>query len=110
MNNILKRDINNIRSEAAARLVPASKQQIDQAIAAEVETLKFNFQIYGVPYNEDTVKAAIITHIWSTKAGLEMFANGAPAHIHPVPQVWATQPGLVALNVLFAALDENIEG
>lgn len=106
MNETLKRDITNIRPDAAARLVPAPVHQIDRAIAVEVETLKENFEIYGVPYNEDTVKAALITHIWSTKASMGMFSNGAPPHISPDLITWATQGGLVALNVLFAAHEE----
>jgi len=102
LNETLQRDINNLTPEANKRLRPDADREVFTDIT--IGELKETFAIYGVEYNEETLKAAAATLIWSTSASQQMFIHRTPDHIEQSPLSYAIHGGLVAMNTVFTAL------
>ena len=114
LNPILKRDINAIvNNDCKQFMSPRTKamtpQQREHFLDDCAKELRETFDTYGVPYTEDTVKAAMVALIQSTSATQQMFLHTnpvAPENNHPMGI--ALHGGLTAIYVMNHVI-ENFE-
>jgi len=112
MNPTLKHDIEQIvNNDCEQFMAPFAKAMTDKQrehfmddIANELQR---TFTIYGVTYDEETLKAAMVALIWATSATNEMFADGnnpvAPENNNPYGI--AVHGGLVAIQAVNHAIN-----
>lgn len=75
---IMQHDVPTFRNQLVNGMNEAQLNHFMDDITVEIQK---SFAIYGVPYNEDTLKAMMVTLIWTAKATQDMFPNGN----NPVP-------------------------
>lgn len=112
INNTLRQDINAImvndvptfQNALVANLTEAQLNHFMDDVTREIQQ---SFEIYGIPYNEDTLKAMMVTLIWTAKATQDMF----PGTNNPVPLHRRTPVGYALYGMMqaFPCVNHAIE-
>ena len=101
---IVEHDVPKFASPFVKNFTPQQMNHFLDDIERELEA---TFKTYGVDFNEETLKAAMVALIWSTSATNTMFANGnnpvAPQNDNPHGH--AVHGGLVAIQAVAHAIE-----
>lgn len=95
MNNIMETDVPQFRNELVKNLPPKRLEMFMDQIEEELKT---TFDTYGVDYNFETLKAAVVTLIWTASGTQSMFPMGND----PVPHNKRTPVGYALYGMMQA--------